>query len=102
MIMSTFRFGDKTYPVDSEEFLLNFNDWDENFVRGMAPKVGITGRLSEDHWRIINFIRDFFKRTGRCPLVYKTCQINRLHLQELQKLFRRIPSGSLQTCRCYL
>ncbi len=93
MIMSTFRFGDKTYPVDSEEFLLNFNDWDENFVRGMAPKVGITGRLSEDHWRIINFIRDFFKRTGRCPLVYKTCQINRLHLQELQKLF---PAGYLR------
>ncbi len=91
--MTTFSFGNKAYPVDPEEFLLNFNDWDENFARGMAPKVGITGRLSEDHWWIISFIRDFFKRTGGCPLVYKTCQINRLHLQELQKLF---PAGYLR------
>ena len=91
--MSPFRFGDKTYPVDTEEFLLNFNDWDENFVRGMAPKVGIIGALSEDHWKIVNFIRDFFKRTGRCPLVYKTCQINRLRLQALRKLF---PAGYLR------
>jgi len=91
--MHTITFGDKTYGVDTEEFLLNFNDWDENFVRGMAPKVGVIGELSEDHWKIINFIRDSFKRTGRCPLVYKTCQINRLHLQELRKLF---PAGYLR------
>jgi tRNA 2-thiouridine synthesizing protein E len=87
MIMSIFSFGDKTYPVDTEEFLLDFNDWDENFARGMAPKVGIIGGLSEDHWKIINFIRDYFKRTGMCPLVYKTCRINQLDLQELQELF---------------
>ncbi len=91
--MHTITFGDKTYGVDTEEFLFNFNDWDENFVRGMAPKVGVIGGLSEDHWKIINFIRDSFKRTGRCPLVYKTCQINRLHLQELRKLF---PAGYLR------
>ena len=91
--MSTFTFGKKTYKIDTDEYLSDFNDWDEDFARGMAPKVAIKGDLSEDHWKIINFIRDFYKRTGKCPLVYETCRMNRLALQELQKLF---PAGHLR------
>jgi TusE/DsrC/DsvC family sulfur relay protein len=91
--MNTFTFGNKTYPVDTEEFLSDFKEWDENFARGMAPKVGIISGLSEDHWKIIHFIRETFKQTGKCPLVYETCRINRLHLQELKKLF---PAGYLR------
>lgn len=85
--MGTFTFGNKTYPVDTEEFLSDFSEWDENFARGMAPKVGIISGLSEDHWKIIHFIRDTFQGTGKCPLVYETCGTNRHHLQELKRLF---------------
>ncbi len=91
--MSALGFGDKTYRLDTQDFLLDFNEWDENFARGMAPKVGIISGLSEDHWKIIHFIRDAFKKTGKCPLVYETCRVNRLHLQELKKLF---PAGYLR------
>ena len=91
--MGTFTFENKEYMVDTEGFLLNSNDWDENFARGMAPKLGILSGLSEDHWKIINFIRNFFKRTGRRPVVYVTCRKNQLDLQELNKLF---PTGYLR------
>ncbi len=91
--MNIFTFGNKNYQVDTEEFLSDFKEWDENFARGMAPKVGIISGLSEDHWKIIYFIRDTFKQTGKCPLVYETCRMNRLHLQELKKLF---PAGYLR------
>jgi tRNA 2-thiouridine synthesizing protein E len=91
--MNIFTFGDKKYQVDTEGFLSDFNEWDENFARGMAPKAGIISGLSEDHWKIIHFIRDSFKRTGKCPLVYETCRTNRLHVQELKKLF---PAGYLR------
>jgi tRNA 2-thiouridine synthesizing protein E len=91
--MNALTFGNKSYQVDTEEFLSDFKEWDENFARGMAPKVGIISGLSEDHWKIIYFIRDTFKQTGKCPLVYETCRMNRLHLQELKKLF---PAGYLR------
>ncbi len=91
--MSTFTFGNKTYHVDFEEFLSDYKEWDENYARGMAPKVGLVSGLSEDHWKIIYFIRDRFNKTGKCPLVYETCRMNRLHLQELKTLF---PSGYLR------
>ncbi len=91
--MNTFTFGKKEYRVDVDEFLSNPEEWDEDFARGMSPKVGIISGLSDDHWKIINFIRDMHQKTGKCPLVYETCRVNRLHLQELKKLF---PAGYLR------
>jgi tRNA 2-thiouridine synthesizing protein E len=91
--MNALTFGSRSYQVDTEEFISDFKEWDENFARGMAPKVGIITGLSEDHWRVIHFIRNTFKETGKCPLVYETCRMNRLHLQELKKLF---PAGYLR------
>ena len=91
--MTTFTFGNKTYATDTEEFISDFNDWDEEFARGMAPKTGIIAGLSDDHWKIIHYIRNTFRETGKCPLVYETCRTNRLHLQELKRLF---PAGYLR------
>jgi tRNA 2-thiouridine synthesizing protein E len=92
--MGTVTFGDKTYKVETEyEFILDSSEWDENFARGMAPRCGIASGLSKDHWKVIYFIRDFQKKTGKCPLVYETCRKNRLHLLELKELF---PSGYLR------
>jgi tRNA 2-thiouridine synthesizing protein E len=91
--MNTFTFGSKVYHVDADEYIANPAEWDEDYARGMAPKVGIISGLSDDHWKIINFIRDMYHKTKRCPLVYETCRMNRLHLQELKKLF---PAGYLR------
>lgn len=91
--MGTLEFGNKKYSVDTEEFLSNYKEWDEDYARGMASKVGIVSGLSEDHWEIIHFIRDMYKKTGKCPLVYETCRMNKLHLEEFKKLF---PAGYLR------
>ena len=84
--MNKYTFSDKEYCVDVDNFLVNPEDWDEDFARGMAPKVGIVSGLSSDHWKIIRFIRQTYNNTGHCPLVYETCRTNRLHLQELKNV----------------
>ena len=91
--MGSFAFAGRSYQIDADEFLADAREWDENFARGMAPKIGIINGLSEDHWKIIRFIRDTFQHTGKVPLVYETCRTNRLHLQELRALF---PAGYLR------
>jgi TusE/DsrC/DsvC family sulfur relay protein len=91
--MNKYTFSDKEYCVDVDNFLANPEDWDEDFARGMASKVGIFSGLSSDHWKIIRFIRQTYNKTGQCPLVYETCRTNHLHLQELKKLF---PAGYLR------
>jgi tRNA 2-thiouridine synthesizing protein E len=91
--MTTVTFKSKTYEVDSEGFLLDFNQWDKDYAEGVAPELHIEGGLRDDHWEIIAFMRKAYLETGRCPLVFQTCLVNRLSVEELDKLF---PTGYLR------
>lgn len=88
--MKYFTHKNKKYKVDSQGFLMNPNDWDENFAKGMAPKVKITNGLTKQHWKIIYFIRNTFEKMNVCPLVYVACKKNNLGLGDLKRLF---PTG---------
>jgi tRNA 2-thiouridine synthesizing protein E len=95
--MSTVKFNGKTYDVDTEGFLVDHRQWDEDFAAGAAPLVQISGGLSRRHWDVIYYIRQSLQEHGRCPLVYDTCQTNGLRLKDLEKLF---PTGYLRgACR---
>lgn len=92
-----FEFANRTYTIDGDGFIADFDSWDENFARGMASSIGIVDRLSEVHWRVIRFIREQYKKSGKCPQVYETVRMNELQLEELKILF---PAGYLRgACR---
>ena len=88
--MAVLESEGKTWNVDRQGFLEDHNAWDVAFVKAMAPRVGITEKLTAEHWRTIRFIRDKFEATGRCPDVYETCRANELSLRVLKRLF---PAG---------
>ncbi len=91
--MRTVSSEDKTYDVDEHGFLLHRAQWDEQFARVMASRVGLPEVLSEKHWAVIHFIRERFDRTGMCPLVYEACAANGLSWRGLRALF---PTGYLR------
>lgn len=94
--MKTLDYNGRQYQVDDNGFLADHHQWDENFAEGMAAFLGMT-TLSARHWKVINYIRDYFKKTGKCPLVYETCRENGLFISELKELF---PTGYLRgACR---
>ncbi|MFH1051610.1 MAG: TusE/DsrC/DsvC family sulfur relay protein [bacterium] len=88
--MDMFFYNNKSYEVDSYGFLVNSSAWDENFAAGIALELNIQGGLKVEHWKIINYIRDIYKKTNICPVVYETCKNNNLTLYELKELF---PAG---------
>lgn len=83
----------KTYPMDSNGFLLDCSQWDREFVKGLAPRLRIPSGTTQEHWDVINYIRDAFATSGRCPLVYETCRMCGLSLKDLRRLF---PTGYLR------
>jgi tRNA 2-thiouridine synthesizing protein E len=94
--MNTEDLKGEHYPVDQGGFLLEFDTWDEGFVRASAPALKIR-ELGDDHWKVISYIRTFYRETGHCPLVYQTCRANGLSHRELEALF---PTGYLRgACR---
>ena len=79
-----------SYRVDDHGFLVRPEEWNEDFAVATAPAVGITGGLTEEHWKAIRFVRSAFEQLGQVPLVYVTCVNSRLRTRDLKRLF---PSG---------
>jgi TusE/DsrC/DsvC family sulfur relay protein len=91
--MRTFVFQNH-YRVDTHGFLLDGRQWDEGFVRAMAPSTGIPGELTEPHWQALYFVRNTFDKMTACPLLYIAFQRNDLGIGDLKELF---PSGYLKS-----
>mgnify|MGYP000278917949 FL=1 len=59
--------GGKTYETDEEGYLANLNDWEPAVAEVMAKDEGL--ELTEDHWEIINFLREYYEEYQIAPAV---------------------------------
>ena len=53
----TLRVDGRDIPIDSEGYLIDLDDWSEDFARVLAAEEGLA--LTDEHWQVIRFIRDF-------------------------------------------
>ena len=52
------RVGGREILVDSEGYLINLDDWSEEFARALAREEHL--ELTDEHWQVIRFIRDYY------------------------------------------
>jgi tRNA 2-thiouridine synthesizing protein E len=83
--METLIFNNKKYEVDKLQFLLDPLKWDEDFANAIANEQKI--QLTENHWVIINYIRERYLRTNTCPTIFELCKHNHITLDYLKSLF---------------
>jgi tRNA 2-thiouridine synthesizing protein E len=50
--------GAQTVRTDSEGYLLDLDDWSEDFARALARQEGLT--LTNEHWQVIRYLRDYW------------------------------------------
>lgn len=48
--------------TDSEGYLQNLDDWSEEFAHALALEEGLV--LTDEHWEVIHFIRDYYEKHG--------------------------------------
>ena len=63
----TIEANGKTYETDEEGYLANLNDWNKDLAVEMAKIDKID--LSDDHWEIINFLREYYEEYQIAPAV---------------------------------
>jgi tRNA 2-thiouridine synthesizing protein E len=63
----TILVGGREIATDAEGYLVDRNDWSEDFARALAQREGLT--LTDEHWQVIAFIRLTMKTKGRHPSV---------------------------------
>lgn len=75
--------------VDEDGFLVNPELWNEDIVKAFAALEDIPN-LTEDHWKVINYLRDYYKQFGIAPMIRKLCKETGFSLKQIYDLF---PSG---------
>lgn len=65
--MATINVGGKEIEVDEEGYLVNLSDWSEEVANFLAAGESLT--LSDNHWEIINFLREYYQEYQIAPAV---------------------------------
>jgi tRNA 2-thiouridine synthesizing protein E len=81
---------ERVYRVNVQGFLIDPNEWDENFAACKARELQIQGPLSNKHWEVIKYLRSEFEKKGVIPTFYETCKAVGIDVDEFAELF---PSG---------
>jgi len=65
--VSEFEFNGNKYRVYPNGNLVDSSEWNEELAEFMANKEDI--QLTDDHWRVIKFLRKFYFQYGITPMV---------------------------------
>lgn len=62
-----FEVNGKTYETDEEGYLANINEWNPEVAEYMAKLDNAA--LTENHWEVINFLREYYEEYQIAPAV---------------------------------
>jgi tRNA 2-thiouridine synthesizing protein E len=65
--MASIEAGGKSVEVDEEGYLVDRSDWNEDIAKVMA--AGDDCELSDSHWEVINFLREYYDEYQIAPAV---------------------------------
>lgn len=86
--MPELKVGDRVLLLDEDGFLDNAADWDEEVAAVLAQTEEV--ELTEEHWEIINYLRQYYADFGVAPMVRKLLKDTGKTQAEIYNLF---PSG---------
>jgi len=65
--MPTLEFEGKSYEIDEEGYLQDWQCWSEPMAEHMAGLDGI--ELTSAHWEVIRFLRAYFEKYQIAPMI---------------------------------
>ncbi len=80
----------KQLELNEEGFLTDPQQWSKQIASVLAKSQEGLENLSEEHWAVVNFIREHYEQTKLAPMVRAICKSTGLPLKRIYELF---PSG---------
>jgi len=87
--MPAINVGGLEIEVDEDGFIADPAKWNEAVAKALAETEGVT-EFTEAHWKIINYLREYYQKFGIAPMVRKLCKETGCSLKQIYDLF---PSG---------
>jgi len=87
--MASINVNGVEIELDEDGFMVDPDLWNEDVALALA-KTEEVEELTEDHWKVVNYLRDYYKEFGIAPMVRKLCKETGFKLKQIYDLF---PTG---------
>lgn len=87
--MPVFELGEVKINVDEDGFMEEPDQWNDAIAVALASTEGVD-ELSEDHWKLVHYLREYYLKFGIAPMIRKLCKETGFSLKKVYELF---PSG---------
>jgi TusE/DsrC/DsvC family sulfur relay protein len=87
--MPIFEHGSIKVEVDEDGFIQDMGCWNEEIAKALASTEGVEN-MTENHWKVVNYLRDYYQKFGIAPMIRKLCKETGFSLKEIYEMF---PSG---------
>jgi tRNA 2-thiouridine synthesizing protein E len=87
--MPTLEIEGRAFEVDEDGFLQDPDIWNEE-VAGLFAKTEGIQEMTEDHWKIVHYLRNYYLEFNIAPMIRKVCKDTGFKLKRIYELF---PSG---------
>ena len=87
--MALFEQGGVSIEVDEDGFMQAPEEWNEEVAAALGATEGVDA-LTDDHWTVVKYLRDYYLQFGVAPMIRKLCKQTGFQLKEIYELF---PSG---------
>jgi TusE/DsrC/DsvC family sulfur relay protein len=88
--MPSIEVRGRTVELNEDGFLVNPEDWDEDVAKSLARDEEGIESMSDEHWSVVNYIREYYLDKKIAPMVRKVCKNTGFPLRHIFALF---PSG---------
>jgi tRNA 2-thiouridine synthesizing protein E len=89
--MTTTLIADSPLDVDSDGFLTNPGQWNEEIAEATAAANGVP-ELTDRHWLVVRFMRERYLQTGNAPSIRSLGKESGVPIKELYQLFPKGPA----------
>ena len=66
--MAEVEYQGKSFEIDEDGFLQDFEQWCEEWVEYVKESEGIA-EVTEEHWKVIHMLQDYYHKHGIAPMV---------------------------------
>ena len=70
--MAIFEQGSVSIEVDEDGFMQEPEKWNEEVAAALGSTEGVD-ELTDDHWKVVNYLRDYYLQFGVAPMIRKLC-----------------------------
>lgn len=87
--MPTIELAGKQIEVDEDGFLQDPAVWSKEIAEALA-KTEQVDVLTENHWKVVDYLRNYYQEFGIAPMIRKLCKQTKFSLKEIYEMF---PTG---------